>query len=211
MKQFLFCCLIFAVTINVSGQKKAVVTESGKEVLLFDDGTWKYVFDDPSGSVKIDTIIMSKPKESGYFIESIKLKYGVWINKKRWTFQKSVSDGTIPSEYTFKLNGEDAYGMIIAEKIEIPIDNLLDIAFQHAKNAATDAKIIKQECRKVNGKVIHFMQMEGTLQGIKFVYLGYYYSDSNGSVQFLTYTSKNLLSQYKEEMESLLNGFIIKD
>jgi hypothetical protein len=53
--------------------------------------------------------------------------------------------------------------------------------------------------------------MEGTIQGIKFVYLGYYYSDKHGSIQFITYTSKNLLKDYRADMETLLNGFVLCD
>jgi len=53
--------------------------------------------------------------------------------------------------------------------------------------------------------------MEGTIKGIQFDYLSYYYSDTNGSIQFITYTSKNLLKHYQGEMEALLNGFILKE
>lgn len=202
--------LLSMINIECNSQQKAVIKESGKEVVLFDNGTWNYSLTDSNEVVKIDTLAFSKLITSDYLLESSKLKYGIWINKKKWDFSTTENTGTTPTEFNFKLKGEDAYGMIIAEKIEIPIDNLLDIAFHNAQNAAPDTKLIKKECRNVNGKFVHFMQMEGTIQGIKFVYLGYYYSDENGSIQFLTYTSQNLLKQYKAEMESLLNGFIIR-
>ena len=91
------------------------------------------------------------------------------------------------------------------------MDNLLDIAFQNLLRVAPDGKLIKKECRKLNNKYVYFLQMEGTIQSIKFVYLGYYYSDSNGSIQFLCYTSRNLLNQYQTDLESLLNGFVISE
>jgi hypothetical protein len=211
MKHLLFYSLILLVNMNAYCQKKAVITESGKEVELFDDGTWKYKVDDSIGSVKSDTAIFTKLRESNFLVESTKLKYGIWINKKKWNIIKDQNTEDTPSEFSFTLKGEDAYGMIIAERIEIPIDNLLEIAIQNAKSAAPDAKIVRQECRKVNGILLHFMQMEGTIKGIRFDYLSYYYSDTNGSVQFITYTSKNLLKKYQGEMEALLNGFIIKE
>lgn len=210
MRYFIFLfALLLIFNLKSYSQTKAVITESGKQVELFDDGTWKYVFDDPSGSIKIDTIILTKPKLSDFLLKSTKLKYGVWVNKTKWDFSKNEKVGGTPTEYNFRLKNEDAYGVIIAEKVEIPIDNLLDIAFQNAQSASSDIQLVKKECRKVNGKYIYFMQMEGTMKGIKFVYLGYYYSDSNGSIQFLTYTSQNLMKQYKKEMEALLNGFVI--
>jgi hypothetical protein len=198
------------INVNVFCQKKAVITESGKKVDLFDDGTWKYAIDDSVNGAKGDTVIFNKLKESNYLLESEKLKYGIWINKKKWNFSKSQGSEDTPSEFSFTLKGEDAYGMIIAERIEIPLDNLVEIAFQNAQSAAQDVKIVKQEYRKVNGFVVHFMQIEGTIKGVKFVYLGYYYSDSNGSVQFITYTSKNLLMHYEGEMFAILNGFVAK-
>jgi hypothetical protein len=53
------------------------------------------------------------------------------------------------------------------------------------------------------------MQMSGTIQGISFVYYGYYYSHESGSVQFLAYTSQDLLNNYSDDIEELLNGFVV--
>jgi len=97
--------------------------------------------------------------------------------------------------------------MLIAEKLEIPIESLRNIALQNAKNAAPDMRIIREEYRNVNGNNVLMMQMQGTVQGIKFTYYGYYYSSANGSVQFLTYTSQNLFEGYEGDMQELLNGF----
>ena len=55
------------------------------------------------------------------------------------------------------------------------------------------------------------MQMDGTIQGIKFTYYGYYFSSPNGTIQLLTYTSSNLLNEYKKEFEDFLNGFVTFD
>ena len=46
------------------------------------------------------------------------------------------------------------------------------------------------------------------MSGVVFVYYGYYFSNKNGTVQLLTYTSDNLFPFYVEEMEILLNGFV---
>ena len=50
--------------------------------------------------------------------------------------------------------------------------------------------------------------MNGTIKGIHFTYLGYYFSSPKGTVQFLTYTSVNLLEEYRKDLEELLNGFV---
>jgi hypothetical protein len=206
-KIFLLNILLIIVINNSYSQRIAVIKDSGKQVKLNDNGTWEFIYDDPTGSIKLDTVILNKSNESNYLVKCNKLKYGIWINKNKWGYTKSVDDGTSPSEYEFNLIGEDAYGLIIAEKIELPMDNLIEVAIQNAKEAAPDVEVTKRECRIVNGVKVYMLQMEGTIQGVKFVYFCYYYSDENGSIQFMTYTSKKLFPQYRQQMEALLNGF----
>jgi hypothetical protein len=61
-----------------------------------------------------------------------------------------------------------------------------------------------QDCKWL--RVLH-LQMAGTMQGIKFFYYGYYFSNGNGTVQFVTYSAQNLLDTFKSDIEELLNGF----
>jgi hypothetical protein len=103
------------------------------------------------------------------------------------------------------------YAMLITEKIEIPIKNLRKIALSNARSVAPDVQIIKEEMRKVNGQYYLCMQMNGTIEGIKFTYYGYYFSSSKGTVQFISYTAQNLFESYKSDMESLLNGMSVLD
>jgi hypothetical protein len=200
--------LLLLVSVKGICQQKAVITNTGEEVELYGDGTWKYVHSDTTGSVKLDTVILSKPKQSDYLVKSEKLDVGIWLNKKKWSYSKNEKDEESPAEYSFTLTGEDAYGMIITERIPIPIESLLNIAIQNAQSAASNTRVVKDECRQINGTLVHYMQMEGTIQDIEFVYLGYYYSNENGCVQFLTYTAKSLLKEYQKDMEDLLNGFV---
>jgi hypothetical protein len=98
--------------------------------------------------------------------------------------------------------------MIITEKVEIPLETLKLIALENGKAAASDLKIVKEEYRTVNGLKVLLLQLNGTMQGIKFSYYGYYFSSPNGTVQFITYTSQKLLDSYEPESEKLLNGFV---
>ena len=98
--------------------------------------------------------------------------------------------------------------MIISEKFEIPLETLKSIALETARSAAPDLKIVKEEYRIVNGIKVLLLQMNGTMQGIKFSYYGYYFSNTNGTVQFIAYTSQNLLDGYRKECDILLNGFV---
>lgn len=185
------------------------ITHMGDEVMLYDDGSWKYVNDSSSNilkEIKLNDTKFSKSKNSGFLVKSNKLKVGVWINSKKWRFNKAQSNEA--AEYEFKNISEDMYGLIITERLEIPYETLKLAAVENAKNVAPDIEIMQEEYRIVNGTKVLMLQMQGTYQGIGVVYFGYYLSNESGSTQFLTYTSKNLFKEYSAEMEELLNGFV---
>lgn len=200
--------LIFLLSMNelLKSQVNAV-TENGDKVILYDNGTWKSAEVKTGWETRLDTLKFTKPASSTFQVKGVKLNYGVWLNPKKWHFKKEDSKD-LPSEYKFTLIGQDAYAMTIAERIEMPLNSLKEIALSNAEKVAPDVRLIKEELRNINGHIVWLLQMEGTISGIKFVYYGYYYSDSDGTLQFITYTSKNLFEKYKPEMENLLNGFI---
>ncbi len=196
-----------AVLNPIYGQKSAV-TDNGEEVLLFDDGTWKYKDKEDSlnSEVLLNPKTFIKNESSNFLLKSDKINLGFWLNSKKWTFKKAESNAD--AEYELQLKNEDLYAMIITEKLEIPLLTLKSLAYTNAKSVAPDLKIVKEEYRMVNGiKVLH-LQMNGTAQGVKFAYFGYYFSNSNGTVQFITYTSQNLLNSYVKNCEELLNGMV---
>lgn len=189
------------------GQVKAV-TDKGDEVILYSDGTWKYLNQD---NHQIDSIALNpnafvKPATSTFLVKSKNADFGVWLDPKKWSFVKG-KDGEV-AEYEFEYKGDDIYGMFITEKVEVPLENLSVIALENAKDAAPDVQIMHQEYRMVNDKKVLTLQMNGTMQGIKFSYYGYYFSSEVGTVQFVMYTSANLLKNSLPAMESLLNGFV---
>ena len=182
------------------------VTENGDEVLLYKDNTWKYSNESLNETVEIlrNDEPFTKEKKSSFLVKSSKTNIGVWINPKDWGFSKSKTDS--PSEFNFNHKQLDVYGMLIAEKTEVTVEALTDIAYENALEAAPDIKIVEKEYRTVNGLEVIMMKMKGTIQGIKFIYFGYYFSNAQGAFQFLTYTSQNVFNEYKNDMLHLLNG-----
>ncbi len=207
MKKFLLPSLFLFIVISSYGQKKSV-TETGEVVILYDDGTWKYSNDSVKKDVEISTNpkLFKKSNNSTFLLKSTKLNIGIWINPQKWSFKKTAEDED--GEYELTLKGKDLYGMIISENIEIPLESLKSIALDNAKDAAPDIRVVKEEYRMVNNNKIFFMQMNGTMQGIKFTYYGYYFSNEKGSLQFITYTAQSLFDRYVGEMEDLLNGLV---
>ena len=200
--------LISLFFVNLIQAQQKAVTETGEEVILFEDGTWKYQNEDQISQKETPTNKkkFKKDKESTFLLKSNKLNIGVYLNPKKWSFKKATNNPE--AEFELQLKGGDLYGMIITEKVEIPFETLKSIALENGKASAPDLKIVKEEYRIVNGLKVLLLQLNGTMQGIKFSYYGYYFSSPNGTVQFITYTSQNLLDSYKPDSEKLLNGFV---
>jgi hypothetical protein len=199
----LFLILIATVT---HGQQKAV-TETGEDVFLYDDGTWKYAQEkaDEPADIPVNPKAFQKNPTSTFLLKSTKVGVGIWLDAKKWTFKKATSNED--AEFEFQMKDSDLYGMLITEKFEIPLTTLRNIAVENGRAVAPDLRIVKEEYRTVNGLKVLLLQMEGTMQGIKIAYYGYYYSSAEGTVQFITYTSQTLLTEYLPSSEALLNGF----
>ena len=207
-KTLLLACIF--TFINVNAQQKAI-TETGDEVILYENGTWKYQNQEDIEEVEIPTNIKEYTKDSNasFLIKSDNLNVGFWINPKKWSFGKGKNNPD--AEYELVLRNEDLYAMILSEKIEIPLNTLKTIAIDNAKASAPDIEVVKEEYRTVNGSKVLFLQMNGSMQGIKFSYYGYYFSSPEGTIQYITYTSQGLLKEYIDQCEELLNGFVTLD
>jgi hypothetical protein len=191
-----------------SAAQISAVTEAGEEVILYNDGTWKYLKDSVIAVEEIftNTEKFVKPKSSTFLLKSNKLNIGVWLDPKKWSFKKATNNESAEFELQSKVG--DLYGMIIAEGIEVPLEVLKTIAIDNGREVSPDLKIVKQEYRTVNGIKTLLLQMEGSMQGIKFTYYGYYFSSASGSLQFVTYTSQGLFNKYQSECDMLLNGLV---
>ena len=197
-------CLL---ALNVVASQKAI-TEEGDVVVLNDDGSWFYENGQVaiSEELEVNSTTFSRPNNATFMLKSTKTNSAFWINPRKWKFEKN-DNGHDAAEYTLNVKGSDLYGLIISEQLEIAVEELAKIALDNARGAAPDAKIIKKEYRMVNGNKVIYMEMEGTIQSIKFTYFGYYFSNSTGSTQFLAYTGSSLVKKYRADIDNLLNGF----
>ncbi len=203
MTRYLLFIAVFLSFVSVA--QTSAITDKGDEVVLYDDGTWKYVNDDNQPlMITLNEEEFIRPKSSSFKLKSDIVSMNFWFNPKLWSFGKAKNNPA--AEYELQLKGQDLYAMIICEKVEIPLVSLKSIAYENAKLNAPDLVIVEQDYRMVNGKKMLFLQMDGTIQGIKFSYFGYYYSSASGTIQFLSYTSQNLLKEYRQICEDLLNG-----
>lgn len=208
MKKLIFTILALSCSGVLSAQIRAI-TENGEEVVLFENGQWEYT---ESGEVvdeeeiPMNPIKFTRPVTSTFLLKSTKFNVGTYLDSKKWSIEKGKGDDAY--EYQLTLNQGDLYAMMITEQVEIPLDALKEIALENARDVAPDVYVVKEEYRTVNGLKVLVLQMNGTLSGIKFSYYGYYFSSEKGTIQFIGYTSQNLLPKYQKTIEDLLNGLV---
>jgi hypothetical protein len=185
-------------------QKKAV-TEDGKNVILYPDGTWKYA--EPKAAASKGKKSYSKPEASTKLHKGKHGTYGMWINEGKWQVAKEQSSEA--AEFEINHVSGDAYAMVIAERLTMPLESLREVAISNAKEAAPDAEVVFEEKRTVNGADVLLMQINGTIRSIPFTYYSYYYSGKAGSIQVIAYTGQSLFDEFKADFEDLLNGFVV--
>ena len=198
--------LLSAVSTAVSQAPVKARTESGKEVVLSPDGTWKYVTEPDAHSRP--SSVMTRPAAAR---TEFKAKYGgfsVWYDDTKWVqAAREDEEGRIE----FKLKRGDGYAVAIVEELSIPIATLKELALENARSAAPDTKVIFEEMRTVNGKQVLCMRMDGTVKGIPFRYFGYYYGGKHGSIQLLTFTGTQIFAKYEQDFAEFLNGLEISE
>ena len=200
--------LIMGLMGTVIYAEQNAITDTGEKVILHTDKTWEYSKQTTKIEITTNTEKFATPENAKFLLKSTKNNTACWLNSDLWSFEKASSNAA--AEYKFRLKGSDLYAMSVAEAVPIPMESLSNIALKNARDVAPDVKIVRREYRVVNGTKVLFMEMKGTTQGIKFTYLGYYYSDDLGSTQLVTYTGTNLVKKYKSKMMDFLNGFTIQ-
>jgi Protein of unknown function (DUF3157) len=212
MIRLLTTLLLLIVFTSSKSQVKAL-TENGREVLLNEDGTWRYSTNEDDSLSKSEAVT-TNPIEfhttagASFPVKSSVLNVGVYLDPNKWTFSAHHSNEVNP-EYRFVLKSQHGFAMMLTEITPIDLENMKVIALENAKKAAPDTKVTHTEYRTVNNKKVLCLTLRGTLQGIKFIYFGYYYSNSNGTVQLVAYGSENMFKDSIKEWEDFLNGFTV--
>lgn len=182
-------------------------TEDGRKVILSQDGTWQYV--SPSNVIQGTEAASStytKPKTATKVLTINKGAASLSYDPQTWIVSTDASD---PNRTNFSHKSGDIYGIVIAERLGLSPDALMEIVLENAKKASTALTVRERGKRVVNGDEVTYMMFEPTIQGIEFIFEGYYYAGPAGSIQVIAYIGKNLHPEYKQEIENFLNGFAI--
>ena len=187
--------ILIAICSATQGEITAT-TDNGKKVILDENGTWKY---------RESITVTKKSDTANAKLDLVRGKATVYYQSEKWKGLKE----TQPGRYELSHRSGDVHCVIIAERLQMTLEALRTLALNNGKEAAPDIKVVKEDRRVVNGKEILFMQLEGTITGVPFTYLGYYYAGPAGTIQTLTMTGQNLLDEYRTDMMEFLNGFTV--
>ncbi|MBL7918119.1 MAG: hypothetical protein JNM96_06955 [Bacteroidia bacterium] len=202
---------VFLFATHFVKSQEIAITERGDSVVLFSNGTWNYYSKNSllsKAPIKLNTKSFTKPSSSTNKINGKKQAYELWYNSQKW---KRLPPGELneDADIALQMTDGDVYAMIIYEELEIPVENLSQIALDNGIKVTPDIKMIEREKRIVNNDTLIFMRMDGTTQGMKIAYYSYYVSGKSGSIQFHTFTGQALLEKHLKAIEELLNGLIL--
>jgi hypothetical protein len=181
-------------------------TETGKDVLLYPDGKWKYVEETKKESSEPQ--VHNKPLSAKTPYKPFAGNFEIWMDENKWAPFNQTGQG--PGMVLSKLKLGDAYAMIISEEIGMSNTTIKELAIENAKKAGPDFKLISEENRTVNGRDVVSLKFAVTVKGISLAYYGYYYGGKEGTIQVLCYTGENLFDKYQKDMTELMDGLTIK-
>jgi hypothetical protein len=203
----LFVFIFLSLVIFPAGAQITAVTEDGKAVLLFSNGTWSYLND----SVRIsysDQLHYSIPKNSDNLLKGKETDYEIWYNAEKW---RLLPDTVYQNaEYSFEYNEGNLVAMVITEKIQISLSKMKETAIENFKRKGTEFKITEEQKLNVNGTQGLLLKIDALVDDIPFSYLNAYFSTYKGTFQLITFTGYNLFDRYRKDMMDLISGFVLE-
>lgn len=208
MKKYLLLILtVFFISAN--SQIKAL-TEDGKEIILFDNKTWKFVNESDEktlAEIKNNDKVFEKSKDATFLMKSKKMNSGIYFNPKKW---KIVNGGlTSPFiEYVFNnVSDSNLFAILGSENAPVQtLKNIKDLVIASVQRNTDYFRLKESEYRTINNIKVLYMNYVANAKGIDFEYIGNYYLNSEGYSSVTAYTFGNKYEENKIELENFING-----
>ena len=214
MKKFLLVIIIFSLFAGIKiFDEENVVTDSGKKVILHDNGTWEYYVEKKVEVKKeekeeIEKVEYNKSESSKSEVKGGRKAYSIWYDDSKWINSK-VRSKKNNIEYEFSNLNKNSYAKMVYEKTSIPIDTLKELIIFNAKKEGVNVQLLKSEYRNVNNQDLLLIKYSSIIQGYSHIFYGYIFSNKKGSYQFLTKTEVSLFDEIKDDLDELINGLEI--
>lgn len=208
MKKYTFFLLsLFSICIN--SQIKAL-TEDGKEVVLFDNQTWKFINESDEKTlveIKDNTQVFNKSADATFLMKSKKVNTGIFFNPKKWKIINSGISSPFIDYYFNNTSDSNLFAILGSESAPVQtLKNLKELIVAGVQRNADYFRLKESEYRTVNNiKVLHLKYSANT-KGIDFEYMGNYYLTPEGYGAATAYTFGNKYELNKTELENFING-----
>jgi hypothetical protein len=130
-------------------------------------------------------------------------------NPTLWQVDKTIATQPGASQYIHK-SGE-VWMKVTSERLPIGMEKLTEHSLAEIKNADPTAKVTRQGSQNVNGLNMAFREIDATVLETPVTYYIHYYADSSGYIQFIGWTYRSLLKEYRSTIEEFLEGFEVTD
>ena len=208
----IFTFFIFAFYISIYSQTKGV-TEDGKDVVLFDNGTWKFVNESDKETLETITTnpkIFTKNDSATSLIQSKILDVGVFYNTKKWKIAKRSPNKITEYILTDTKFPDEGFAIMMTEKVKIPtLKNLKEIIISGIQRNVDFFRLKKSEYRTVNGLKVLCLHYIANTKGIDFEYFGYYQILEDGYCGVATFALMKDFDKFQPQFEEFLNGFSV--
>ena len=209
MKKLIITTLIL-LSYQADAQIKAV-TDEGKEVVLFDNGTWKFANESDAKvleNITTNETPFTKDKASTFLYRSKKVNAGVYVNPKIWKITDAFKTPVLEYAFVNSLN-PNTFGLLVSENIEVgSLKNLKELVVISTQNRADYFKLKESEYRTVNGLKVLYLRYIANTKGLDFEYQTYAFLTDNGYCSLTSYAFAKYFDQNKAELDRFLNGLV---
>ena len=205
----IFTLAVLLQSLTFIAQQRAL-TEDGKEVVLFDNGTWKFV--NESDAKALETIITNnnlfeKSRNASFLMKSKKLDVGVYFDPKKWKLATQNISPHVEYFFTDRGNTEGLFGFMMTEKVQIAtLKNLKELIIENVKRNVDFFRLKESEYRTVNGMKVLYIRYAANTKGMDFEYAGNYYINSDGYAGVVGFSSQKMFESNFDAIQELING-----
>ena len=132
------------------GQDMEATTNDGRAVILMENHTWRFAETSSGGSAPSEPYKI--PASSTRLVRSTRGDFGVWLDSSKWRIQRKKQSPDTMFEFQHKKG--DAYAMVIAERITVPLKALRQVAIDNVKSVDKKTRVVREEKRMVNGNEV---------------------------------------------------------
>lgn len=134
------------------------------------------------------------------------VNYSLEYNASEW----SISEESFNIEAEYELSSKkDSFAIVIAEKPNVGIDNLVSLAKSNLQEVSESFELIEESVVNKEGTAFVDLIANAKIDGTEITYYNRYYAGEEGSIQVSTFTYSNLFDENRSSLRDFLDGLSI--